>query len=271
MANYDVQANYSADSKENFDIDEMERFVIRRGAAVYWEKSYICTCRSDSGYPDMDCPICHGTGFSFLKPVETQVMLQSMGRGITNTAEGLSMTGTALGTTTLEDSNRIGFRDRITFSDKLIPESIMIKVTSKHVTHGIFLKYHVSTITTAILGYPNPVFIEPSVLKLDTDNDLIYPTEDMVGKFLSLNVNVFLRFYVVDYLREGRYQYANDPRKTTASDDFKDLPALLLLRREDMYVPSILDNSGEATSVDSQPKVTLDDNSLGGGFFSHES
>lgn len=271
MANYDVQENYSADSKENFDIDEMQRFIIRRGAKVYWEKSYICTCRSESGYPLADCPICHGTGFSFLPPIETQVMLQSMGRGIANTPEGLSMTGTALGTTTLEESNRIGFRDRITFSDKLIPESIMIKVTPKHITHGIYLRYHVEEITSAILGYPNPANLDVTTLKLDKDKDILYPTKDMVGKYLSLNVRVYLRFYVVDYLREGRYQYANDPRTTTASEQFKDLPALMLLRREDMYVPAILNNAGESTSVDSQPKVTLDDNSLGGGFFSHES
>lgn len=271
MANYDVQQSYSADSKENFDINEMQRFVIRRGAKVYWEKSYICTCRSETGYPLSDCPICHGTGFAFLPAIETQIMLQSMGRGITNVSEGLSMTGTALGTTTLEDSNKIGFRDRITFADKIIPESLMIKIIPKHVTHGIYLRYHVEEITSAIIGYPNPKFLDVDTLNFDKDTDILYPTADMVGSYLSLNVRAFLRFYVVDYLREGRYQYEKDPRSTKSGEDFKDLPALMLLRREDMYIPSILNATGDATSVDSQPKVTLDDNSLGGGFFNHES
>jgi len=272
MVNYDTQPSYDADIKENFDIDEMQKMIIRRGAKVLWEKSYICTCRLSSGYPATDCPICHGTGFSFMEPQESQMMLQSMSRSIQNTENGVSIPGTAMGTTTTSDSNLIGFRDRITFSDRVIPESLMIKVTNKNVTNGIFLKYSIVKLETAVIGYPKQEFLDVDELNIDYEKSILYPSEDMVGKFLSLNFLAMLRFYVVDYLREGRYQYEHDPRKANASQSFTSLPNLLLLRREDMYIPPVMDETDKkGTSLDKEPRATLSDESRLGGFLQNES
>ena len=153
MANWEVQENYSADDKLNFEFSNIEKFIINRGAQVSWEKSYLCTCRSETGVPKTDCPICHGLGFAFLEPIETSIALQSMARGVKNGEQGVSFSGTALATTTAEDSPKIGFRDRLSFNDRPIPESLLIKVTPQDVTHGINLRYSVLKVNNVIYGY----------------------------------------------------------------------------------------------------------------------
>lgn len=268
MADFDEQPNYEASPKINFDNRNIQQFIIRRGAHVDWEKSYLCTCRNESGVPRTDCPICHGLGFSFLPPVKTQVMLQSMGRGVKNLETGMSFSGTAMGTTTETESTKIGYRDRLAFDDRLIPESLLFFVTPQDVTHGIDLKYDVVNVDNIVWGYNPTNSLPVSDADIDYEKNIFRPTKEMVGSYVSINMTVVLRFYVVDFLREGRYQYENDPRLESSKATFKQLPALLLLRREDMYIPSVVNNATEATSVALDPRVSLVDDPDIGNFFS---
>jgi len=269
MADWEVQENYSADDKLNFEFSNIQKFIINRGAHVSWERSYLCTCRSETGLPKSDCPICHGLGFAFLPPKETSIALQSMARGTKNGEVGLSFSGTALATTTAEDSPYIGFRDRLSFNDRPIPESMLVKVTQRDVTHGIDMRYDVIDIKNVIYGYDPVITLNSEEINnlIDYDKNLFRPTQDMVGKYLSINMTVALRFYVVDFIREGRYQYEGDPRKINSSSGFETLPSLLMVRREDMYVPSVINDNEKATPVALDPKVSLiDDPDIGNMF-----
>ena len=269
MANWDVQENYDANSKLNFEFSNIQKFMIRRGAQVNWERSYLCTCRSETGLPKSDCPICHGLGFAFLPAKKTSIALQSMARGTKNGEIGVSFSGVALATTTAEDSPFIGFRDRLSFNDRPIPESILIKVTQRDVTHGINLRYDVINITNAIYGDNPVVTLKPDDIKtmFSNETNVFTPTQDMVGKYLSLNITAVLRFYVVDFVREGRYQYEHDPRLANSANTFESLPSQLLVRREDMYIPSVINSDNKATSVSLDPKVSLVDDPDIGNFF----
>lgn len=264
MVDFNLQDSYQANGKLNFDISGMEQFSIRRGAHVSWEKSFLCPCRQSSGIPDSNCPFCHGMGFSFLPPKDTQISLQSMGRNTQNTQAGVSFSGTALGTTTMDDAPEIGFRDRISFRDSPIAESLLVKVSPKDVTHGIFLKYDILSIDYIVAG---PKLDVVPVNSLKFEDNRLYPTDDLVGLYLSINVKVVLRFYVVDYIREGRYQYKDDPRFSSSKEGFTTLPRLLLLRREDMYIPSVINEDNKATPISKDPKVSLVDDPEIGGFY----
>lgn len=252
MVDFNLEPNYRADPKIKFDTRNINQFMIRRGAHVQWEKSYLCTCRTSTGSPNTDCKICGGTGFAFLPPVDTQIALQSMGRGTKNPETGLSYSGTALGTTEADDAIKIGYRDRISFNDRFIPESLMFKVGAKDVTHGLDLRYDVVSVDYLVSGTTSSP-IDVSSLRLEGNR--LYPTQDMVGTYISVNLTASLRFYVVDFIREGRYQYEGDPRFDT---EFKALPSLLLLRREDMYIPSVIsDENSLATPIENDPKPTF--------------
>lgn len=251
MTDFNLEPNYRADPKIKFDTRNINQFMIRRGAHVKWEKSFLCTCRASTGSPQTDCEICGGSGFAFMPPVDTQMALQSMGRGTKNPETGLSYSGTALGTTTADDAIHISYRDRISFNDRFIPESLMFKVSAKDVTHGLDLRYEVVSIDYIVYGNKS-TSLDTKTLRFE--NNRLYPTNDMVGKYLSVNLTASLRFYVVDFIREGRYQYEGDPRFDT---EFKALPALLLLRREDMYIPSIINDDGLSTPIAQDPKPSL--------------
>lgn len=250
---FNLQHNYKADAKLNFDKSNIDQMVIRRGAHVRWEKSYLCTCRTSTGRAKTDCPYCFGTGFTFLPQENTSMMLQSMAKGFKNTQEGLSMSGTALGTTTADDATKISVRDRITFDDMEIAESVLVFVTDKHVRNGLNLRYEIKKINTVLVS-PDNKQIKDTENLFNLDSNTFNPIPDMIGKYISINMAVVLRFYVVDILREARYQYKNDPRyfnqETADKDDFTPLPAQVMLRREDMYIPSMLvDDKGNPNNV----------------------
>lgn len=261
MAIYDIQENYNADTKMNFNRNDLQKFIIDRGAIFNWEKSYLCTCRAETGSANINCKICGGTGIAYLPGKEVVAMIQSMSAGAKSTQTGINNPGTSLLTTSEEDP--ITFRDRITFTDRLISTSLMVKVTNSMLTHGLNLRYKVSEITHAVYGYPNPVELTGSELDVDYDKSILMPTKDMVGKFLSLNMMVSLRFYVTDIIHDGRYQYDKDPRKS--STKLNNLARQLVVTREDMYIPPIIDD-GKVTPVEVDPKAKLSDERTAGFF-----
>lgn len=252
---FNLQKEYKADSKLNFDKNNIDQFVIRRGAHVKWEKSFLCTCRTSTGRVKTDCPYCFGTGFTFLTPVNTSMMLQSMARGFKNTEEGYAMSGTALGTTTSDDASNVAVRDRISFENMDISESVLVLVTENHIRNGLNLRYNIKNVSTVTIGPDNQVLSKDKVIPLfNLEKNMFLPTPDMLGKYISINMNVVLRFYVVDIIREARYQYKNDPRyfseESAKPDDFTPLPSQVLLRREDMYIPTMLvDDKGNPNNV----------------------
>ncbi len=260
MAIYDIQENYDADSKVNFRNDALQKFVIDRGAPFEWERSYLCTCRSETGSPKIDCPICGGTGIAYLPKVDVSAMIQSMSAGSKSTQTGIVNPGTSLLTTSEEDD--ISFRDRMTFTSRLVPVSIMFKVTNKSLVHGLNLRYRVSKIVHAVYGFPNANVVDPD--KINITNNILMPTKEMVGSYLSLNMLVSLRFYVVDVIHDGRYQFEKDSRKQSST--ITNLPRQLVVTREDMYIPPIIEDEGKVTPIDIDPKAKLSNERLNGFF-----
>lgn len=256
MSMYDTQKNYDASSKVKFTNDNLEKFIIDHGAVIEWEKSFICPCRTTTGSPQQNCPVCHGTGMGFEKPVETQMMIQSTVRGMANSDIGLSMPGTSMGTVMEEDE--VSFRDRITFSDMSIPASIMFKITTNHITHGLDLKYNVHSIES--------IYINDGIVRSPKDNEITYDLKNnkvtvdksLLGKYVSFNLKVSLRFYVIDILKEGRYQYENNPRQGASNRELTKLPRKVLMRREDMFIPAINETEdGKVTDDSFEPKRTI--------------
>lgn len=262
MANYDSQKGYNPQNKIKFTIDNVDKFVIDHGSFTIWEKSYLCPCRNtETTSARINCPKCSGTGFSHYDAKPTLVLYQAQEKGISNGDVAITHTGTAIGTTSKED--KITFRDRLTVSESIIPQSIMVLVTKNTVQSGIYLRYQVESVEYACTDDR-----EIPVSELDLRGNFYHPTEDLVGKYVSLNLNVMLRYYVVDILREARYQYQGDPRidhKGARVAQYYPLPRKLLLRREDMFIPSIISDEIVDRDYTIDPKLPLDSGL--GGFF----
>lgn len=261
MANYDVQRTYDPKNKVKFTEDNVDKFVIDHGAYTLWEKSYLCPCRNhDTGSPSQTCPRCKGVGFTHHEGIPTVVMYQNQDKGVSNGDVSLSHAGTAIGTTTKED--KVSFRDRLTIPESTVPQSLLVEVTKQSVESGIYLRYEVEEVTYACTD-------EGPVDSIKIVDNFYYPDESLVGKYVSFNLDVLLRYYVIDVLKENRYQFDTDPRKANQFARAKDkinLTRKLLLRREDMFIPDIISDS-----IVSETDTGLDlranlDNNLGSFF-----
>lgn len=264
MANYDTAPNRSPHSKRVFTINKIDNHIVDHGYAMEWEKSYLCPCRNaDTDNPRQDCPVCLGAGFAFLPPVPIQGLLQSMADGYGNSKIGVIATGNAILTTTRTDL--VTYRDRLVVVDSNVQQSVMVKVTPRDVTHGISLRYDVIKITGVFLDKDIEGKSGIEDFDFDLDNNLFKPSQDMVGMYVSINMLVVQRYYCVDILRDNRMQYPKEARRTQGRE-VQQLPRKLLIRREDMYIPSILNRTDVATDITLDPKPTIAEEL--GGFFS---
>ena len=258
IGKYDAdQSTPRQEGRVMFSPSNIDKFVRSHGANITWEKAILSPDRSEDGQPRIGS-LDGSTGILYIKPKVTRALLQSMSRGALNTAIGVSTAGTALLTTDRQD--KMGIRDRVSFSDQSIPEKILVKVNPKDVTSGINLRYNVKEVEEAIVPSPDGSFnlVGPEGIKV-VDN-IFYPTKDMVGKYVAINIIAELRFYVVDIVREGRFQYENDVMSQKQNRDMTELPRQLLVRREDMYISDMIDsNKVYATSVEDDPRPEITD------------
>lgn len=258
MGKYDAdQSTPRQEGRIMFSPDKIDKFIRSHGANITWEKAILSPDRSEDGQPRIGS-LDGSTGILYIKPKVTKALLQSMSRGALNTAIGVSTAGTALLTTDRQD--KMGIRDRVSFSDQSIPEKILVRVNPKDVTSGINLRYNVKEVEEAIIPSPDGSFnlVGPDDIKV-VDN-IFYPTKDMVGKYVAINIIAELRFYVVDIVREGRFQYENDVMSQKQNRDMTELPRQLLVRREDMYISDMIDsNKVYATSVKDDPRPEITD------------
>ena len=254
MGKYDVDTSTPRqEGRIKFSPDKIDTFIRSHGASIIWEKAILSPDRGEDGQPRIGS-LEGSTGVLYIKPVTTIGLLQSMSRGALNTAVGVSTAGTALLTTNRLD--KLGIRDRITFKDQEIPEKLLVRVGPRDITNGINLKYQVKAVEEAIIPQSDGSFTLVGPEGIMVEDNIFYPTPDMVGRFVSINILAELRFYVVDVVREGRFQYENDVKQQEENRDMTELPRQLLVRREDMYIPDMIDTSSP-TSTDEDPRPEL--------------
>lgn len=219
-----------------FTYGRLTRIIQDRGLKVKWEKAYLCVCRSKTtGAPDPSCKYCHGRGIAYLEPEDTVIAIQKQERDEQNAYFGTYSGGTAVGTTL--PNSIVTFRDRITVPEVILGQSIVFDVNNHRMSNGFWLPYDVKEVTLAVTE-GNTLLHEGEDYTLDSKSNILYPSEHLDKKNISLNVNTILRYIVTDLLKESRYQYSDYGNYAEESDGriFDDLPRKLLLQREDTWV-----------------------------------
>lgn len=224
-------------ARMEFDTVGIRKFINDRGLDVLWERSWYCTCRhKETLQPDPTCPICLGKGVAYDPAVKTVVAIQSQEKGVSSMDLGLYDSGTAIGTTFINEA--ISFRDRLTVPDVPVYQSMIFDVTEKRVKNGMYLYYDVKTITMArgqLRGENGVALIEGEDYTIDYSKNIFYPKSHLLNTNVSLNIETVLRYIVTDLLKESRYQYtAKNKGRDNAS--FEELPRKLLLKREDIFI-----------------------------------
>lgn len=254
----------ASSARVDFDTKSLRKFIEDRGLDVMWEKSYLCPCRNKkTGSPDPLCPRCQGRGVAYLPAKEVSVAIQSQEKGVVPFDLGLYDSGTAIGTTQVEDG--ITFRDRLTLPHIQVDHSLVFDINPTRLERGMFLSYDVHQITFATTLEEE--LEEGKDFTFDSNRNLFIPEQHLLGKNVSLNVTSTLRYIVIDLLKESRYQYTG---KGTALEKFEQLPKKLLLKREDAWVsptPFSLDDTEPLESpVDMKRDMHSQDTSSGGFF-----
>lgn len=243
----------TAGARLEFDSGNIRTFVDGRGIKAQWESSWLCTCRNTKTLaPDVNCPICGGKGIAFLPAEEIKIIVQSQEKGVINGDLGLYDSGTAIGTTTI--GSGVGFRDRITLPDVLLRQSLIFNIDQKRLERGMKLTYDVKQILLA-KGSNGRDLTEGVDFTVDYINNMFYPKETLLGQIVSLNMLTVLRYYVIDFLKENRYQYTEKNRgKENAI--YESYPKKLLLKREDIFVTTEAFTTG--TDIAERGKLLTD-------------
>lgn len=257
-----VPSKKAGGSRMEFDTAGMRKFVSDRGLNVLWERSWYCPCRNpETLQPDPTCPICSGRGVAYDPAVETDVAIQSQEKGIVSMDLGLYDSGTAIGTTYLDEA--ISFRDRITLPDVKIYQSMIFDVTSKRVKNGMYLYYDVhklNMVRGTIKGEHGINLTEGEDFRMDYERNIFYPEEHLLGTNVSLSIETILRYIVIDLLKENRYQYT-EKNLGVENRKFEELPRKLLLKREDIFIspePFSLESNTNEVVKELNNEVTKD-------------
>lgn len=227
----------SPGARREFNTNSIRKFVNDRGARAKWERSWYCTCRNiNTKQPDPTCPICLGRGIAYQPAVDITIIVQSQERGPNSVDLGLYDSGTAIGTTNVNEP--LSFRDRITLPDIKIYQSMIFDVTQSRVEDGMYLYYDVKgleMVRGVLQGEHGQDLVEGEDYTLDKKRNLFFPYPHLLGTNVSMNIQTTLRYIVVDLLKESRYQYTE---KYHGPDNplYEELPRKLLLKREDIFI-----------------------------------
>lgn len=123
----------------DFKDEEFERAIHQRGARIIWEKSMFCSCINEhSGQPAFDCIGCNGKGYVYFGAEQIRGVVSGLTGDKSQIPIGLMDVGSCL--LTAKASDKIGFRDRLTFDDFRVPYSQVLTYDSTD-SDGVKLKY----------------------------------------------------------------------------------------------------------------------------------
>jgi hypothetical protein len=113
-----LQQTYQANlqnTRADFNRSDFETLIAQKGRNVILEKALQCPCKGKSTNQQSNCKNCGGTGWVFINPKETRLVLQGM--NITPNFKAWSEEITGDLKVTASDTEELTFMDRLTLED----------------------------------------------------------------------------------------------------------------------------------------------------------
>ena len=282
--------------------------IERTGIPTIWERAFPCPCFDpDTQQPRADCPLCYGKGLLYKSPKVLQVAFQGNSKNPYNGQFGNEDIGTTKASPALTENgieNGISFRDRLTIMGLTIAQTFMYNVNKFRENNGMFIPYLINKFNDVyslvdkdlvnLSEHENKEFTEDNQFYFDSKTNRMYVSPNLNGHNITMSITSPLRYYVVDIAKETRYAQVKKQQDKEAVLNYGDekltnyvtkykssmdngtiyirLPKLLILRREDMYIPKadIVDDNNKViedktTVVD--PKATIPDESSLSSYF----
>lgn len=193
------------------NIDLVVQLIQQHAVNVVWEQAYHCPCLDEqTGQPQPNCPICHGQGWIYLHPRTIDMAIQGDEKNFSLNPTGMDNLGTSKATPQItvngvEQGIKPG--DRITVTGWTTNDSYTFNVTNERLQDGLFLPFDVASINEAYYIENEELnLVDSGSLEINGGSQLFIRDDNLLGKVITLSLEVIKRFYVISMIKELRYQ-----------------------------------------------------------------
>ena len=175
-------------ARVDFHRNDFEKLIAQKGREVIKEQGILCPCKSKASNQQSNCKNCGGSGFLFINPVKTRLVLQ----GMEITPNYKSWSEEIIGDlkVTGSDTEELSFMDRITMLDGRAIFNEVIFFKTKDTVRFSFTAYDIKEIL--YIAYFEGVENKLRKLALNVDyvfekniirltNPLLIPVQDFIS------------------------------------------------------------------------------------------
>lgn len=269
MANPVEQSRPTPKGKARVDLkkSDFDNLIWDKGYNVIHEKSIKCPCKTKDNDHLLTCENCQGTGWLFINPVDTKMVIQS----INAETKYKNWSEEKLGTfaVTAMEVNLVGFMDRITINDSISvqAETLYPKINVPTNEPFVFTIYDISKIVDVFLFDTATTPLTRLIPEQDFDffdNKIIFApdTLPLENPVVSVRYEHKPQFHIIDLVKDVRNSYAIN--KSSGKDNSIVLPVHAIARRSHYVLDSpnydgdnVIDNSYETGEPGTQCEQLL--------------
>lgn len=229
--------------------NDFDDLVWEKGKDVIWESSLKCPCKQDGRGHLTTCINCGGSGYVFMNPVGTKMIIQSM--NLTTKTSQWSLDKIGMANITTRSIDILGDMDRVTLQKSVSKISQVVRPKLFGDTLFSFVNYPISNVIDVFLFQKD----KSKLVKLDNkqyhaDANKIIIDKSLYSDSMSVSIryNHKIQYFIVDVTREVR----DSKLLANGSDDVSKFPSSVIGRRchfiikpENYTAGDIVDNSYE--------------------------
>lgn len=215
---------------------EFDSLIKSHGIKCKYYPAIVCECiTKDSQQPQFTCPHCGGSGFRYLPPIDTRVVVTSFSSKYNHEIMNFREAGTAYATP--QPDLIMGFHDRLVFPDFKCKYSERLWISKDSLVTSKSYRNIVDVVTIA----KGDMEFEPGIDYEISEDGYHIEFHKPIGELmndtdLDDEVAISILYYtnpsylVCDLLHELRAHYN---RRYVPSEEFEELPKQYLIKRED--------------------------------------
>jgi len=205
----------------NFQLDDFQALVWSKGYDVIVEEMVKCPCKSNGGSNLSDCVNCQSTGYVFINPYSSRMILHSM--NYTNKYKEWSEEKIGKVTITALQRDRLNFMDRITVVDSEAVLSELVTLKLYNTTKFLYTIYDILSIVDVFTFDSSNLPLRKLTEGVDytfTRNKIIITTSDEVGKTFTVRYKHNQQYHVIDLVHDIRNSSKLDDNGNLQSESF---------------------------------------------------
>ena len=187
----------------NFVKNDFERLIWNKGNEVVLEKAIKCPCKSKGGGHQSNCRNCGGTGWAFINPIQTRMIIHSM--NINTQYKEWSQENLGTISITAMDREELSYMDRITSLnvDAIFSEVLDVRESGGNLFY--FTTYNAKKILyIALFVSENQSYRRLELNEYTLENNII----TLVAEFPASELNLTIR-----YVHAPQYHVLDMPRE----------------------------------------------------------